>query len=199
MVGQKFGRWVVLGDPDKRGKRTFWLCRCECGHEKHVRSDNLTSGDSKSCGCHMKEKLGERFTRMNFRHGLTKSPEHNAWMMAKRRCYDANNAKYPQYGGRGITMCDEWRASFEAFYRDMGPRPSKTHSLDRIDVNGNYEPSNCRWATPKEQMNNQTRSRFVEFEGERLTVAQWAERFGMDYKKLWHQLKIARAKAALSA
>jgi len=105
------------------------------------------------------------------------TPEYRAWMSIKRRCYNTNSEDYPTYGRKGVVMCERWLQSFCNFLADIGPRPSKIHSLDRIDVNGNYEPGNCRWATAKQQARNTSRTRWIEFQGERLSLAEWAERF----------------------
>lgn len=109
---------------------------------------------------------------MHLTHGMTKSPEFGAWDGMRDRCA---NRLDPNYGGRGIRVCERWQSSFEAFYEDMGPRPSSHHSLDRIDVNGDYEPGNCRWATRKEQCRNTRRSVFVEYLGKRINLKDLAE------------------------
>lgn len=109
----------------------------------------------------------------NTKHGMTKSPEYNAWRGIKRRCYDPKFKQYNDYGGRGIRMCDEWLNSFDIFYADMGPRP-KGYSIDRINNDGNYTPDNCRWATKAEQARNRTDTRVLEFDGKCMTVAEWA-------------------------
>lgn len=146
-VGEKINRWTVVQDPSARKKR-LWLCRCECGTERTVDKYGLARGHSKSCGCIKKEHSGRKPV-----HGLIRTPEYGAWTEMKRRCLDPSRPHYPHYGGRGITFCDRWN-DFAAFYADMGQRPGKGYSLDRIDVNGNYEPSNCRWATASEQSKN---------------------------------------------
>jgi len=107
-----------------------------------------------------------------------RSPEYRAWTMMKTRCYNANNHKYPAYGGRGIEVCDRWRGSFETFLEDMGPRPGKGYSIDRIDNDSNYEPSNCRWATASQQASNRGSTRWIEVKGERRTLQEWAAMLG---------------------
>ena len=116
-------------------------------------------------------------------------PERHAWQAMNRRCYNPKCPDYQDYGARGITVCERWRDSFENFLADMGPRPSSKHSIDRIDVNGNYEPSNCRWATLKEQLRNQRRNPRYEFRGERLTLTDIAERSGIPRLTLHYRLK----------
>jgi hypothetical protein len=121
--------------------------------------------------------------------GQRPSPEWNAWQGMKGRCYCPNTTQFSRYGGRGITVCDRWRDDFGAFLADMGPKPTPAHELDRIDSDGNYEPNNCRWATRTQQSRNTARNRFIEFLGERLCVAEWAERLGVPYERLLGRLE----------
>lgn len=151
MPGQRFGRLVVIASAPQ-GHHPRWFCRCDCGAERAFDQCNLRQGNTNSCGCLRTEQLRDRVRK----HGLTNSPEYESWLAAKTRCYNPNRADYPRYGGRGITMCDHWRESFEAFLADMGPRPNDT-TLDRIDGNGPYAPGNCRWSTYSEQRRNQSR------------------------------------------
>lgn len=152
MIGQKLHALTVLSEvrhPERRGR--YYLCRCECGAEKTIYGAHLRNGSTKGCGCQR---------RLNARtHGATRSPEHRAWESAKARCHNPNNRKYPLYGGRGLRMADVWRDSFEAFYAEVGPRPSALHSLDRKDNDRGYEPGNVRWATATEQNLNRRQHR----------------------------------------
>lgn len=140
LTGKVFNRWTVLG----KNKSLYWDCICICGNKRAVFQSSLLSGKSQSCGC-----LGGGRKKLPFRD----SPEYMVWSNMKRRCNDPNNAGYVYYGARGIKVCDRWLV-FENFIADMGLRTSPKHSLDRVDNDGNYEPSNCRWATAKEQVAN---------------------------------------------
>ncbi len=152
LTGQRFGRLTALAPVPRRfpGDATRWCCRCECGTIKIVQRSALKSGGTKSCGCYKAEWNSQVHTT----HGMWQTAEYHSWKGLVQRCEDPHSPMYANWGGRGITICPEWRASFMAFYADMGPRPSPRHSVDRIDNDGNYEPQNCRWATPKQQANN---------------------------------------------
>jgi len=162
--GKRYGRLFVTAYAGRRhDKMQQFLCHCDCGVEAQVIAQNLRRGNSKSCGCVSREKLGERRRAINpagRQHPLT----YSTWRHMRGRCFDSNNRKYSAYGGRGITICDRWqrgvdgKSGFECFLEDMGPRPSSQHSIDRFpDNDGNYEPTNCRWATATEQRANQRR------------------------------------------
>jgi hypothetical protein len=148
-TGQVFTRLTVI---EKAGysphDKVMWRCLCECGNEVIVVGESLHCGLTKSCGCLRADRARERAT-----HGMTNSPEYRSWAAMKTRCLNPNGHAFNYYGGRGIAVCDRWRDSFEAFYADMGPRPTG-RSLDRIDNDRGYEPDNCRWATATEQNNN---------------------------------------------
>lgn len=156
----------------------IWECHCDCGKTTYARSASLKRGEVKSCGCLKAEN--------NKSHGNSHLREYKIWGAIKRRCGNKNDKKYHLYGGRGISVCERWLSSFELFLSDMGYRPSKNHSIDRINVNGNYEPSNCKWATVKEQNRNKRTNRIIEYNGMAKTAVDWSEEFNMTKSKfMW--------------
>lgn len=141
-------------DINTKYNRKMVICKCDCGNIITTRLSSVKSGNTKSCGCY-KNEITKKIGLNNKKHGMSFSKEHNSWKSMKDRCLNTNHIFYKNYGGRGIKVCDRWINSFENFYQDMGKRPlGKT--LDRINVNGNYEPSNCRWATIEEQNKNKS-------------------------------------------
>ncbi len=173
LSGQRFGRLTVTGPAERGGdggKR--WICRCDCGTATTVRAANLTQGYSKSCGCLARESKLARFTT----HNMTGTPEFVIWKGMHSRCRDMGNSGYALYGGRGITVCERW-SKFENFYADMGQRPDGM-TIEREESNGNYEPSNCRWATPTEQANNTSRNKMIAVGDRIMTMAMWSREPG---------------------
>lgn len=174
LIGNRFGRLVVIDSAGKSKHRNLLvLVKCDCGNQKIVIANNLRYGTTKSCGC-----LATGLRRLaKLRHGMSGTPEHISWSAMKERCLTSSNPGYIDYGGRGITICDRWM-SFEKFYEDMGPRP-KGASLGRIDNNGPYDPSNCRWETAEQQANNRRVSNIINIDGESLTISQWSRKVGI--------------------
>lgn len=155
LQGRTFGRLTVVKLEQRQAGRRRWVCQCICGGETRASSNVLVSGQSQSCGCLQRERSAAAARVSSRRHGLTRTPEHYSWRGMISRCYNENATGYARYGGAGVNVCDRWRSSFQAFLSDMGPRPTAAHTLDRYpDKFGNYEPGNCRWATPEEQQNN---------------------------------------------
>lgn len=180
LVGQRFGRWTVLA-ADDTGKRRQWRCRCDCGQEKFVPTSNLTCGASTGCRtCGVK-------SHGHSRHGAAQGTYRIWWAMIQR-CRNESNGSWPLYGGRGISVCPQWQASFETFLRDMGVKPPG-RSLDRVNNDGPYSPSNCRWATPKEQSHNSRAARWISFNGESKVVSEWARYFGVKIPTLFGRIR----------
>ena len=186
LLGMTFGRLTVIDGPyyfngsGNRSDHKHWTCRCVCGKIKYrVDHFNLVYGKSLSCGCLRDERLREKLTKHGESSPATRTAEWSIWSGMKDRCYNQNERAYGNYGGRGITVCERWLNSYPNFLFDMGRRPSDKYSLERIDVNGNYEPRNCCWATDKDQARNRRNNVFLEYRGETLCIAEWAERLGI--------------------
>lgn len=184
ICGDRVGRWSILRFAGRRAMsnnrtRPYWLCRCDCGTEREVSEDLLRRAASTSCGCKQVEAAVEA-GRATKTHGMKRRTEYFIWSTMKQRCLNPKSNGYARYGGRGINICDRWRDSFEAFYEDMGPRPSNRHSIDRIDNDGGYEPSNCRWSEIEQQVRNRRSTRWVQFRGATMCLADVAELVGMN-------------------
>ncbi len=174
LVGQKFHRLTVISRTinSKQGN-TQWTCLCNCGNKVIVIGVNLNHNRTKSCGCLNRELL----IKTNTTHGLRKTPEYRSWSDIIQRCLNPNNKRYNNYGGRGIKVCQHWNNSFEAFIKDMRFKPTPKHSIERINNNGNYEPSNCKWATSSQQARNTRRNQNLTFKGKTLCVIDWCQHF----------------------
>ena len=177
LIGKKFGRLTVVSlvESDVGTKiPTKWLCKCDCGNTIKALGYNLNNGNTKSCGCLRKEFAKNK----KYIHGCTKTRLHTTWSHMKQRCENTNDKAFKHYGGRGIKICDEWHDF--ACFRDWAlvNGYSDDLTIDRIDVNGNYEPSNCRWVTLKEQQTNKRNNAFIIFDGKRKCLAEWAKEFG---------------------
>jgi|SRR5580692_9707464 hypothetical protein len=179
IAGQRFGHLVAITEAlaPYGDRHVFWLARCDCGAERVVQGKRLRIGHTTSCGCARGED-----------HGLTGSSTYVCWGAMIQRCYNASGTGYHKYGGRGIKVCERWRNSFSAFYEDMGERPSRQHSLDRIDNNSDYEPGNCKWSTAKEQARNRRSSMILEAFGRKQTLAAWGEEFGVTGRLIGERL-----------
>jgi hypothetical protein len=183
LTGMIFGRYTVLERLNV--KESKWLCKCSCGNIREVYQANLVRNHSQSCGC----LSVERISKLNLSHGLAQSPEYKVWRTMKARCYSPNNLKFKNYGGRGITICPEWLNSFAQFISDMGRRPSEKHSIDRIDVNGNYEPDNCKWSTPIEQGRNKRNTHYLDTEWGLISIAEASEKSGVKIGTIHRRIK----------
>ncbi len=188
LSGQVFGSLTVIGRDDKLKSKSRWNCRCVCGALVTCTTGNLRTKRSTRCMCALRKVARERQTK----HGLDKSPEHRAWSGMRSRCQDHNSRSFQQYGGRGITVDPRWE-SFELFLKDMGPKPSSEHSLDRYpDNNGPYSPDNCRWATRLEQANNKRNNRELTFHGRSMNISQWAREVGMSEDTLERRINLLK-------
>lgn len=177
--GNKFGRLTAISSYSKKsssGKlRTYWVCQCDCGNTKHISADNLRKKDRvPSCGCFK----SEFFSNNNSTHRLSGTRTYRSWSSARQRCTNPNDNNYAHYGARNITVCERWN-SFEVFLNDMGEPPTLNHTIERIDVNGNYEPGNCKWATPKEQARNRTNTNLIEYNGKKMILTDWSKHLGI--------------------
>lgn len=178
-VGRVFGRLQVAGLERIKGAGTVLVCQCVCGNVVRCKAHNLASGGTGSCGCLWKEQITT--------HGMTKTRAYVIWKAMKDRCYSPKRYHYHNYGGRGIKVCDRWRDSFENFIADMG-EPPDGHTIDRIDNNGNYEPSNCRWATYETQLNNTRSNRMITAFGKTQSMTLWAREYGLPVTTLRNRL-----------
>jgi hypothetical protein len=190
LTGKVYGRLTVISHSHFTGfnktKRHHWICTCSCGVTKSFMACSLTGGYAKSCGCLKKEETLKRLITHGEGGKATITKEYITWVSIKARCTRKTDKTYRWYGARGIVMCERWINSYETFLADMGRAPSQKHSIERNNNNGNYEPSNCRWATQKEQANNRRGNRIIEYNGIRKNLTQWCESLGLEYKKI-HQ------------
>lgn len=187
-VGKKFNRLLILSITDPQRKWTIWvIARCECGVIKTYELTPIIKGHTKSCGCFKVDS----FRAVIMKHGKVNHPLYNHWMAMKQRCYDENFKTYHNYGGRGITICDEWKNNFSNFYEwALLNGWQKGLSLDRFpDLNGSYTPYNCRWATRKQQSRNTRSNVFITFNGKSMCIADWAEEIGITQRRISTRLK----------
>lgn len=191
--GQKFGRLTIISlhhisnkfDGKRKRVRYYYLCKCECGKEKVILKDNL-GRLTNSCGCISKQLAKKRLLK----HGLCNTRLYDIWESMKQRCFYENSISYRNYGGRGITVCDEWKQSFIAFYKwatSNGYQENLT--IDRINLDGDYEPTNCRFITMKEQGRNKRNNRVIEYRGESHCISEWAEKMKIKKTTLYQRLK----------
>lgn len=186
MIGQTFGRLTVIKHGQTKGNRLGWWCICICGNKVEVRGANLRNSHTQSCG---------RCVRRT--HGLRQTSEYGIWDSMKRRCASPKDSRYESYGGRGIQVCERWRlgdgkvSAFECFILDIGRRPSMMHQIDRIDNDGNYEPTNCRWATLIKQANNRRSTKIINYRGSNMTLSQAIRSYGSVVKYATAHRRIA--------
>lgn len=187
LSGKKFGRLTVIEHKgsDKKNQ-SLWRCVCDCGNEHITTGHQLIRGACKSCGCLKNELSSERLKK----HGGSRSRLYRIYEAMKQRCYNENHNHYKNYGGRGISVCDEWKNSFEAFQRwAIHNGYNENLTIDRININGNYDPQNCRWITNFEQQQNRTNSHIVKYKGEKFTISQLARKSNMKPNVIERRLK----------
>lgn len=184
LTGQKFGRLTAIGIDDRGVKRTYYFCQCECGSIKSVRSDSLIDGTIRSCGCMKREQDRTNLTA-NHKHKMSRTRPYEIWQGMKGRCYNPHDARYDRYGGRGITVCDEWRNDFGAFYGwalENGYADDLT--IDRIDNDKGYSPDNCRWADVETQCRNRSSNINITIGNATKTLTEWCEIFELPYQTI---------------
>lgn len=186
LTGKQFGRLTALSVSGKdKVNHTVWLCKCSCGAETNVQSSHLITNHTRSCGCLLQETRAK--------HGLcgeSGNKPYSAWHSMVARCYNPKAKNFPNYGGRGITVCERWRYDPSNFFNDMGYPDDEKLTLERIDVNGNYEPTNCKWASMKDQQRNKRDNVIIEFNNEKLCVSEWCERLNLKSSTLRNRLTV---------
>jgi len=172
LTGKTFNQLTIIhkNGTDKYGK-PMWFCECTCGNTKTILGTSIRNGSTKSCGCLRKKQLSQRVKT----HGLSKTVEYKIWKGIKKRCFNSSCKAFPNYGGRGITICDIWKNDAQAFIDYIGSRPSNEYSIERINNNKNYEPGNIKWATRQEQNGNQRSNRLITIKDKTKNVAQWGK------------------------
>jgi hypothetical protein len=184
LTGMKFGRLTAIKIDHKKNNSNYWLFKCDCGSDFIKKGAIVKNGHTSSCGCLKKDLLRDK----NSTHKLSYLQEYKIWLGIKKRCYDKNCKAYFNYGGRGILMSKDWINDFVKFYKDVGERPTKKHSIDRINNDLGYFKENCRWATQKQQCKN-TRKVKNYFNGEKITLGEISEKTGFKINKIWKLLK----------
>lgn len=192
MIGRIFGKLTVLSEAGRSNdKQKVYLCECECGTKTKVISGNLKKGNSQSCGCVRRKTCAARMALLNFKHGQSNTKLWRTWKGIWERTTLVTNAHFQRYGGRGITVCEEWR-DFRRFAKDVGEPPSPSHSLDRIDNSGGYFPSNVRWATAKEQAHNRSTNVWVLSDGQKMIASEVAKKMGVSKSTISRWLESGR-------
>lgn len=198
LKGQKFNKLTVLEFSHIDKKRQWcWVCECECGSKKTIPSYKITHGYVKSCGCFRKKTNKKGIFRVNHsgRKNGKETSEYRTWQKMKARCCNKNDAAYKHYGGRGIKVCERWLSSFQKFYEDMGSKPTLQHTLDRYpNNNGDYEPSNCRWATKKEQAGNTRRNHWFKTDsGKKLILTDLAKELNVTNNTIHNRINSGKS------
>lgn len=189
LTNKKFGKLIVIKRSEKKSKKVYWDCLCDCGNIKSIASCHLLSGSIKDCGCLKKERI----SKLNYKHGESTTKLYRTYNHMKDRCYRETDTHYKNYGGRGIKICDEWLGengylNFSKWAKTNGY--DEKFSIDRINVNGNYEPSNCRWVGIKKQSNNKTNNHYLYYNGQKYTLTELANKFNIKQETLRKRLKL---------
>lgn len=185
LEGHRYGRLTVVSFERSVGRNTYWRCRCDCGEVAVASRNNLRSSNTSSCGC----LADENRRALRRTHGMSQTATFKAWLTMRDRCYNEKHPYYFNYGGRGIRVCEAWRVSFENFYCDVGERPSKGYTLERIDNDKDYKPGNVKWATRYEQSRNKRNNVWLTLNGETLCLTDWARRLGFNRLTLASRIK----------
>lgn len=183
LTGKRFSRWTVSELSHQMGKMLYWHCVCDCGTKRAVFGADLKRGRSKSCGCLMREEVVKRGTI----HGMMRHPAYRSWIYMRMRCENPRTTGYHLYGGRGIKVCKRWD-SFQRFWADMGPTWREGLTIERINVDGDYKPSNCRWATWKEQAGNRRTAHIIDTPEGKMSVTEAAKCFGIRRKVIFARI-----------
>ena len=184
LIGKKFGRLTVVEEVGRnKWGGVIWRCQCDCGNITETLSKYLLNGDTTSCGCRRMEILKET-TELETTHHMTNTRLYRIWSSMKRRCYNLNDKNYKNYGERGITICEEWNEFINFYNWAIKNNYDDNLTIDRIDVNKNYEPNNCRWVDRKIQGNNTRRNHYITYNGETKTMSEWADLYGINYNTL---------------
>ena len=190
LIGKVFGRLTIISEYIYDGKVRKWVCICECGKQKITQEGALRSGKTKSCGCFKVDENRNRLTKIGRSINKKHTGEYNSYHAMIQRCTNINNDRYINYGGRGISVCNRWLESFENFLEDMGEKPSSKHSIDRFpNINGNYEPSNCRWGTLEQQYRGMTKNRWVSLNGEDMIISDFCKKINKPLSYVHYYLK----------
>lgn len=182
LTGQKFGRLTVIGLHETETRKTYWVCQCDCGNIKIVRSDSLQNGSIRSCGC-LKKEQDKINLEANHKHNMSGTRIYEIWQGMKKRCYNPRDLRYHRYGGRGITVCNEWKNDFKSFYLwAINHGYSENLTIDRIDNDKGYSPDNCRWADRTTQCRNRSTNVNITIGNSTRTLTEWCEIFKVSYE-----------------
>ena len=186
LTGKRFGRWVVLKFAYTKNNKSYWLCKCDCGTTKEVAGYSLSSGGSLSCGCYNTEIVIQRSKT----HGMSNSKLYYIYRSMLNRCFSPKVKEYKYYGARGITVCNEWKNDFMSFYKwAMANGYEEGLTIERIDINGNYCPKNCKWIPKKQQNRNKSSNHFVTYQGKTFCLAEWEEKTGIKQPTIRRRLR----------